>query len=199
MINYVLDTNFFVNLQRSLDLGKTKEEVLEKFVSLVEKSVKAGSVEFLTTPDTLKEISSFFDKDTFFVDRLMGVITIASPSYSELHLDATLFYDLVQEIGIRLYRGLRAAEQPVKDALQQQGEVSRGAEQTIIGSLRERYRRATREGFLDSTTDLGLILLAKERNATLVTSDNGLLAWARKFGCKEITPEMFSQKIKALG
>jgi len=199
MITYVVDTNFFVNLQRTLNLGKNKEEVVENFINLVREAVRAEKCEFLTTPDVAKEIQSFFGTNKALVDKLMGVVTITSPGMSDIHLDATLFYDLVNEIGIRLYRGLRVAEEPIKEILAQKLPNTPDIAQTYVGALRDKYRRTTREGFLDSTTDLGLILLAKERNATLVTSDNGLLLWARKFGCKEMTPELLAQKIKSLG
>ncbi|MFA6005610.1 MAG: RNA ligase partner protein [Patescibacteria group bacterium] len=198
MITYVIDTNFFVNLQRSINLGKNKEEVVENFVKLVRASVKEEKCEFLTTPEAAKEIRSFFETHPSAIDDLMGVITIASPSLTNIHLDATLFYELVREIGVRLYKGLRVAEEPIKEIVSKHPDNSPETAQTYIGSLREKYRRATREGFLDSTTDLGLILLARERDATLVTSDNGLLEWARKFGCKEMTPELLSQKVKSL-
>jgi uncharacterized protein len=199
MVTYVVDTNFFVNLQRPIDLGKNKEEVIENFVAMVHGAVANEKCEFLTTPDAAKEIRSFFEANHTIIDKLMSVVTVTSPSMSDVHLDATMFYDLVNEIGIRLYRGLRVAEEPIKEILTQKPANTYEVAQTYIGALREKYRRTTREGFLDSTTDLGLILLAKERNATLVTSDNGLLVWARKFGCKEMTPELLSQKIKTLG
>jgi predicted DNA-binding protein (UPF0278 family) len=41
---------------------------------------------------------------------------------------------------------------------------------------------ALREGIIDSKEDVYLILLAKELNGLLATSDNGLIKWAQKLG-----------------
>jgi hypothetical protein len=103
---------------------------------------------------------------------------------------------LIAETGKRLYRGLRVAEEFVKNL--SSAPLSTEAVGLRVTQLREKYRRATREGFIDSTIDLGLIFLAKEKEAILVSSDNGLLTWARNFGCQELLPELLVQKIKAL-
>ncbi len=197
MQTFVIDTNFFINLQRPLELGQNKEQVVENFVKEVTPLVKEGTIEVLTTPESLTEIGSFFET-TKEVEGLQKVVVVASPNTSDLKLSAILFRDLVAEIGKRLYRALRMTEEPVKELLGKEPVKDRETEQKYIGELRAKYRRATREGFLDSTVDLDLILLARERNAVLVTSDQGLLMWARKFGCQELMPELFVKKIRQL-
>ncbi|PJE63295.1 RNA ligase partner protein, partial [Candidatus Roizmanbacteria bacterium CG10_big_fil_rev_8_21_14_0_10_39_6] len=121
-----------------------------------------------------------------------------SPDISTVSLQAGLFADLVEEIGKRLYRGLRITEETVRAVIQDSEKDTRILSETYVKLLRERYRKATREGFLDSTVDLGLILLARQTNGTLVSSDNGLLLWAQRFGCKQLLPEYFATKLDAL-
>ena len=60
-----------------------------------------------------------------------------------------------------------------------------------IKNFRERYRNATRFGFIDSLADLDIIMLAMELDGTIVSSDEGLILWARSFGVKEILPKTF--------
>ena len=68
----------------------------------------------------------------------------------------------------------------------------------FIKSFRERYRQATRFGFLDSTTDLDLIVLTKELDGFLVSTDEGVVSWGRVFGVKEISPSALKGRLDAL-
>jgi len=197
MHQFVLDTNFFINLQRPLKLGDNKEQVLEQFSALALPLVKEGKLALYTTPDSFKELSSFFEDQTKELSQLSSLLTIASPNSNELKVSAYLFSELIAETGKRLYRGLRIAEELVKES--QKHPPSQERENPLVSTLRDKYRRATREGFIDSTTDLGLIFLSYEKQAPLVTSDGGLINWARNFGCQEILPEAFVEKIKSLG
>jgi len=196
MHQFVLDTNFFINLQRPLKLGDNKEQVLEEFSNLTLPLVKEGKLVLYTTPDSFKELTSFFTDQTKELGHLSSLLTIASPNSNELKISAYLFSELIAETGKRLYRGLRVAEELVKEY--QSPPNPQGRENPLLSALRDKYRRATREGFIDSTTDLGLIFLSQEKQATLVTSDGGLIVWARKFGCQEILPEEFVEKIRSL-
>jgi len=65
----------------------------------------------------------------------------------------------------------------------------------VIKKFRERYRQATRLGFLDSVADLDLIMLAKEQDGFLVSSDEGVLKWGRRFGVKETPASIFASKL----
>lgn len=198
MRSYIIDTNFFINLQRPLGWGSTKEEVASKFVETAHQETKNHHLLFLTTPSSFKELEGFFENSPTLLQGLKTALTIASPSITQLSLSAVLFHELVAETGKRLYKGLRAAEEPLKKALQQTQQVTQDTTQLFTHELRNKYRRATREGFLDSTTDLELILLAREKDAQLVTSDQGVLIWGRRFGCKEILPEDFIKQIERL-
>lgn len=191
MHSYVIDTNFFVNLQRSLNLGENKEEVVKTFSQRFSPLLTSQKVEFLCTPSSFEELKSFFTESPESLGTLQTMLTLTSPNISDLSLNGSLFYSLIEEIGKRLYRGLRATEEIVKNVIENPPEKSRETNERYIKDLRDRYRRGTREGFLDSTIDFELILLARERNATLVSSDQGLVKWARLFGCKETLPEQF--------
>jgi RNA ligase partner protein len=199
MQQFVIDTNFFINLQRPLSLGAGKEEVLSNFFSTTYPLIKEQKILLLTTPNGLAELLGFFEENSPEQKKIKQLFTVASPHITGSSVNAHLVFELVEEIGKRLYRGLRAAEEPIKTLLSQ-GVDAKNNElaEKHIGTLRDKYRRLTREGFLDSTTDLELIFLAREKDAILVTSDQGVLTWGRKFGCKELLPEDFADKIKGI-
>ena len=196
ILKYVLDTNFFINRQRPIELGENKEAVVENFVKLVLPLVKNNQIQFFTTPDLYKELTSFFKEEGRSIEKLDKIITIASYNRSNLQLNSILFEELIAETGKRLYRGLRVAEEAIKNLSGQS--LNSETIGSKVSELREKYRRATREGFIDSTIDLGLIFLAKEIGAVLVSSDNGLLVWARNFGCQEMLPELLVKKLKSI-
>lgn len=198
MHTYILDTNFFINLQRPLGLGASKEDVVESVVKKTEALVRDGLLQLLTTPASFDELVGFFQDQDEIKKKLLRVVSIQSPDTSHLTINADLFVVLVEEIGKRLYRGLRVTEETVRTVISDSQKTPRELSEIHIKTLREKYRKATREGFLDSTVDLGLILLAKQTNGTLVSSDNGLLMWAQRFGCKQLFPEFFSTKIDSL-
>ncbi|OGK66480.1 RNA ligase partner protein [Candidatus Roizmanbacteria bacterium RIFOXYB2_FULL_41_10] len=196
--SFVLDTNFFINRQRPIDLGENIEQVVMNFANLTKPLVKAEKIVLLTTPDSFKELSSFFEDQPQTLDQLNNLLTISSYNRNQLQVSGSLFEELIAETGKRLYRGLRTAEEPLKELVGKPESLTAETLGQKVTQLRDKYRRATRENFIDSTTDLGLILLAKEKNAAIVSSDNGLLHWARNFGCSELLPEVLVKKLKSL-
>ena len=67
----------------------------------------------------------------------------------------------------------------------------------IVTSLRDRYRNATRTGTIDSQADFDLIMIAKESQGALVTTDEGVKLWARKIGVTEMSSQVFGKKMRA--
>ncbi|RKY37929.1 MAG: RNA ligase partner protein, partial [Candidatus Omnitrophota bacterium] len=105
------------------------------------------------------------------------------PSKYEIPIPAILLYEFIEEIRIRINKGLRVAEKHSRKGL-------RGAkEEEIIKNLRNEYRLALREGIIDSKEDFDLILLSKELSAYLATSDKGVIKWAQKLGIICISAE----------
>jgi RNA ligase partner protein len=98
------------------------------------------------------------------------------PSSYETPITALFLYEFIEEMRNRVNKGLRIAEKYARRGL------AGGKEEEIVKAVREEYRVALREGILDSKEDFDLILLAKELNCYLATSDNGLIKWAHKLG-----------------
>lgn len=193
MESYILDTNLFFNMQAGLGFGQTTEEVIENMIRV------GKSAKLYMPPRIVEEFLSFFEnKEQDNIKQLLTVITVKSPIVEQFQFPASIFYTLVEDIRNRSYRGLRVGEEEIEQAakvMMGAGELSKMDFQKKVGAqikgFRDRYRQATRVGFLDSLADLDIIVLAKEVQGTVVSTDEGLLKWSRLFGVKEMAPMVF--------
>lgn len=204
MEKFVVDTNFFINLEIKTGLGNSSSEVVESFVSLAKQIKEKKAGEFFMPPKIVEEFVSFFEgKD--LCQNLISVITIKSPDINKINFNANLFYQLIAEVRERAYRGLRIAEESVKKAGKRMMGINNltqidfeRAIGEIVKNLRERYRQATRFNFIDSVADLDLIVLTKEIDGFLISSDEGVIRWGRLFGVKEMPPNLLKTKLLSL-
>lgn len=204
MEKYILDTNLFFNMEAGVNLGEKTEQVVKKVTSIGKKIKKEKKGEILMPPSAVSEFLSFFeDKNQQFIKDFLSVLTIKSPDYGRLTIPAQVFYQLIEEVRQRSYRGLNIAEEEIEKA----GQLMMGVEKLnkkdfqvkiggVIKKFRQRYRQATREGFLDSVTDLDLIILTKETDGFLVSTDEGVLCWGRIFGVKELPAAVWRQRVE---
>lgn len=201
MEKFVMDTNFFLNMEIDSGFGKSAKEVIGNFTKLAQKTKQAKTAEFFMPPRIVAELTGFFENEALIKD-FLTVITVKSPEVAKIQFPATVFYKLVEEIRERSYRGLRLAE----EAVSQSGHKMAGQnnlnkiefEKTIgeiVKSLREKYRQATRFNFLDSVADLDLIALTAELDGFLVSSDEGVIRWGRIFGVRELSAQIFRLRL----
>ncbi|OGK19427.1 RNA ligase partner protein [Candidatus Roizmanbacteria bacterium RIFCSPLOWO2_12_FULL_40_12] len=204
MDKYVLDTNLFFNMAPGLGLGKKTEEVMKKATTAMKTMVKEKKAEFFMPPRVVDELMSFFDdKSQAFLKDFLSVIAVKSPHVSSVEFPAAVFYNLISDIRDRSYKGLTIAEEELKKAAKglagsQVKDSKQDFEKAVgahVKTLRDRYRNATRTGFLDSVADLDLIVLAKEQDAYLVSSDEGVIKWGRIFGIREMDATVFGKKL----
>jgi RNA ligase partner protein len=202
---YILDTNLFFNMEAGLNLGKKTEEVMQNITVVAKKLKESKSGSFLMPPRIVDEVLSFFEnKEQPFLKDLLASITIQSPSFNEMNVPASVVYQLVEDIRNRSYRGMTVAEEEIQNAgkeMMGKPELSKMEFQQTVGKaikgFRERYRQATRFGFLDSLADLDLIMLSKETNGHIVSTDEGVIKWGRVFGIKEMPAHVFGTKMQA--
>jgi len=193
---FILDTNLFFNTESGLNLGQKTEDVVIGLIRLISKLKQGKKADFFMPPKAIEEFLSFFtDKNQSFLQTFISLITIKSPNIQRITLPAGLFYELISDIRARSWRGLQIAEEEMEKAvlgfLPKKIDLKNKKDiQLNLGvykrNLRERYRHATRFGFLDSVTDLELILLSLELDAYLVSTDEGVVNWGRKFAIKEM-------------
>ncbi len=206
MENFILDANLFFNMQAGLGLGKKTEEVILGLTKKARELKNIKKADFFMPPSVVSEFLSFFeDKGQPLLKNFLSVITIKAPDYGKINFSSVVFGELVGEIRQRSYRGLNIGEEEIEKAgrsLQGKKDLDTKGFQIEIGknikTFRERYRTATRIGFLDSVADLDLIVLAKETNGFVVSTDEGVIAWARKFGVKELPAIAFLGRLNDL-
>jgi len=206
MESFILDTNLFFNIGAGLGMGKNTEGIVVKLTEIIKKLKKNSKAVFYMPPRIVDEFLSFFEnKEQLFIKDFLSVVNIKSSNFSEAKFSGLVFYKLIEDIRNRSYRGLNIAEEEIVKA----GEMTMGKKyeskkefQITIGkfvkNFRDRYRNATRTGFLDSVADLDLIVLSKEVDGFLVTSDEGVLVWGRTFGIKEMPASVFQKRLEDL-
>lgn len=200
---YVLDTNLFFNMEAESGLGTNSKEVMRAICDYA-LSLGGSTVQFYMPPAIADEILTFLPSTDETLKKLFSVVQIKSPAISNMKFSAEVFYTLVKDIRDRSYRGLNIAEEELVHAVKGMAgkQLSHIEHQKEIGQyitkLRERYRNATRTKFLDSTADLDLIVLAQELDGSVVSSDEGIMIWARLFGVKETRPQFLKDQLEAL-
>src|SRR3989344_6605271 len=203
METYILDTNLLFNMEAKMGLGETSKAIITLLTSALKKGNKQVSV--LMPPRIVDEIKSFFEdpNDEHFVKEFLSEITVKSPNLTEQTISAQVMAAYIEESRERGNRGMNIGEEEITLA----GAMFMGKEslpkkefQITIGktikNFRDRYRNATRTGFIDSLADFDLIMLAREQNGYLVSTDEGVIRWGRMFGVKEIDPSVFGKKIQ---
>ncbi|QQS44505.1 RNA ligase partner protein [Candidatus Roizmanbacteria bacterium] len=203
MKSYIIDTNLFFNMEAALGLGETTADIVKNIVRAVQKAPD-GEVEIVVPPTIVQEITSFFDSpDDPLLKSLFGSVTVKSPRTSEQSVSAVIIERLIEDYRDRAYRAMKVAEEEIihtaemfmgKEVLpHKEFQIACGK---ILTKLRERYRNATRTGTIDSKADFDLIMLAKELDGYLVTTDEGVTYWARLLGVKEMSSSVFGKKMQ---
>lgn len=190
MIRFVLDTSIFVNPDVRAKFGKTPTEAMKKFLEYAEKLF--GKVEFYMSPGIYREIMHFVEESEVSPDVELYIIK-KPPNVHDIKIPAFVVYELIEDIRRRIDKGLRVAEKAVRESVLDTDNVNK-----IIQKLRRNYRKALREGIVDSKEDFELILLAKELDAIIVSADVGILTWAEKMGIKWVDAAKFKEVLDEL-
>jgi hypothetical protein len=167
IIKIVVDTSIFVNPDSRYFFGKTPHSSL---INFVDKLKERKDIICYIPPSVYEELTKFIEDIPLSKSLLLKK---KPPSSYQASIPAIFVYEFIEEIRKRINKGLRIAEKYTR---------KKEEEDRLIKNLREEYRLALREGIIDSKEDFDLILLAKELNAYLATSDNGLIKWAQKLG-----------------
>ncbi|MFH1222503.1 MAG: RNA ligase partner protein [Candidatus Micrarchaeota archaeon] len=179
---YVLDTSLFVNPAARKPFGKSPDEAVMKFIKIAKKKEDS---EFYMTPLTFKELQHFLKPRT--ADELEVFIKKRSANLYAIYLPAAVLYKFIDNVRGRIDKGLRVAEQFAID--------NTPNNQSKVKTLREKYRVALRTGIIDSKEDFEALMLAKEMDAVIVTSDEGAISFADDVGCQWLNGKHFYKVI----
>ncbi len=200
-MKFCLDTNIFFSFEIGIDLGKNPLEVMDT-LSIAQK--KTPTLMYLMTPAIVAEMESMFEpKEKTTLHTFLPKVSVKTPPLGEMTVPAMVFDQFISEGRKRSGDGLhiadeilvRAVEQAHSKPLPSRIEIQKSLQQPKE-SLRARYRNATRAGYLDSTADFGLIMLALYEKATLITADEGVALWGQKLGVVEMSGSVFGHAIR---
>jgi len=181
---FVIDTSLFVNPHARAKLGKDPKSAVLGFIKLAKKS----NAEFFMPPSIFRELRNFISEKE--AHQLELNIKKRAPNIYALNLPAAVLNDFIEDVRNRLNKGLRLAEEFAQD--------NRPENEEKLRRLRDKYRDAMRTGLVDSKEDFELLLLAKELEATLVSSDEGVLKFADKIGCGWINASKMYDLLKKI-
>ena len=174
---FILDTSLFTNPNVFKQFGEDSQTAIATFAALAcrvqaEFYMPTAVYEELRKMRELRAVEADFER----------VVKLRSPRRLNLAIPSELLYEFIEEVRMRIDRGLRIAEEWTRRA----GMEAESEPGVNIAKLREQYREAMRRGLIDSKEDADLFLLAYELDGTLVTADEGLKKWANKAGVKLI-------------
>lgn len=182
---FVIDTSLFVNPYAREKFGKDPSAAAKGFV----KAVDGLDVEVFIPPSIFAEMKNFVDEKG--MEELELVVKKRAPNTYGIYLPAAVLYDFIEDVRLRINKGLRLAEEFAKDNHPDNDEKLR--------KLRDKYREAMRTGIIDSKEDFELVLLAKELDATLVSSDEGAIKFSNQIGCEHLPADKFHSLLKKIG
>jgi hypothetical protein len=171
---FVIDTSVFTNPDVYRQFAETGEAALAAFIGLA----RAAHGRFYMPTSVYEELGKIKDLGTLAAD-FESVVRIRSPRKGSLMIPGEVLYEFIEEVRLRIDRGLRIAEELTKMASQPSEAPDIGR---LINRLRDRYREALRQGILDSREDVDVLLLAYELDSVLVSGDEGMRKWADKVG-----------------
>jgi len=197
-LHIILDTSVFVNPDSRTYFGNTPKEAFSNFLDQLKDK---KHINCYIPPSVYEELAKFIEKMPPVKKTVL--INKKPPSSYQTPIPAMLVYEFIEEIRLRINKGLRIAEKytrkglaaPIDKAIPLGIPAKKERNEELIKNLRQEYRVALREGIIDSKEDFDLVLLAKEINAYLATSDLGLVKWAQKLGITCISTQELKELI----
>ena len=189
-LHIILDTSIFVNPDSRTYFGDTPKEALSNFLDQLKDKKQ---INCYIPPSVYEELAKFMDKLPPTQKTIL--INKKPPSSYQTPVPAMLVYEFIEEIRLRINKGLRIAEKYTRKGLDAPIPAKKERNEELIKTLRQEYRVALREGVIDSKEDFDLVLLAKELDAYLATSDLGLVKWAQKLGITCINAQELKELI----
>jgi len=214
---FVLDTSLFI----TEEIRREEESMTDAIFRLLDLIATARlelNISCHVPPSIHDELATMLrdrDVDEEVFSRLDTWVVRKSPDRYGVSIPANIVYDFIDEMSDRVDRGLRVSEEALREVEQlnpdelarESGGDSAEAYMTeadrILSGMRDKYRRALRQGVLDSREDFDLLVLARELDAGVVTEDRGIISWADEFGLRYVRggqfPVLLEEYLRATG
>ncbi|MBE8539927.1 RNA ligase partner protein [Geoglobus acetivorans] len=183
--------NICVSANTILDLIAKARLKLEISCYVPYPSVYSELVSFMKRYGCEKEV--FVKLDTWLIKK--------TPNRFEVKIPAEIFHEYITTVRQKINKAMRVAEEHIWESsavglkYERKDEV-RDEVGDIISRFRDKFREVTRHGVLDSSPDLDVLLLAKELDAAVVSSDEGIKKWAEKMGLRFVEAKMFPRMLR---
>jgi len=197
--SFVVDTSAFLT-QRIRKEEEELADAVERLLQLIEKADQEGITCYMP-PSTFNELDEILEgKITEETEaKLKTWVVRKAPTRYEVKVSGELMHDFIEDMRKRIDKGLRLSEKALRELEDMEEDPDHEyytQSDVVISSLRDNYKEALRKGIVDSSEDLDLLLLAKERDAAIVTEDNGVLNWAEDFGVRQVKGREFPGVLK---
>jgi RNA ligase partner protein len=210
---FVLDTSLFLT-ESVRDDDQSLDAAILRLLDLISTARPELNISCYMPPSIHDELVTILrdrpvSEEVF--SKLDTWVVRKSPDRYEVTLPADIVYEFVDEMNDRVDRGLRVAEEALREVEQLDPErLETGSDDDymteadeVLSNLRDKYRRALRQGVLDSREDFDLLVLAKELEAGVVTEDRGVISWADQFGLRYVRagqfPTLLEEYLRATG
>jgi RNA ligase partner protein len=195
---FVLDTSLFIT-EEIREGDEDLETAVLRLLELVAEAKLSLGVSCYMPPSIRAELTTILEDrgvDEEVYSKLNTWIIAKHPDRYGVQMPAEVVYEFVDEMSTRVDRGLRVAEEAVREAGAIEEEPLDEHEyktdvDEVVSELRDKYRRALRQGILDSREDFDLLVLAAELDAGIVTEDQGIIGWAESFGLRYLRGSNF--------
>jgi len=195
---FVLDTSLFMTEEIRRE-GESLDDALDRLLDLIATARLELDISCHMPPSIHSELTTMLDDRPVSGDtrsKLNTWVVQKHPDRYTVSIPADVVYRFVDEMSDRVDRGLRVSEQAVRRAETSADEPVENHDHmtevdAVISDLRDRYRRALRQGVLDSREDFDLLILARELDAGVVTEDTGIIAWTEDFGLRYLRGREF--------
>jgi RNA ligase partner protein len=214
---FVLDTSLFITDEIRHD-GESLEDAVLRLLDLVATARLELNISCHMPPSIHDELGAML-RDRSVGDevfsRLDTWVVRKSPDRYGVTIPANIVYEFIAEMSDRVDRGLRVSEEAIREVEQLDPEDlatdvdgdGRSEYMTeadrVLSNMRDKYRRALRQGVLDSREDFDLLVLARELDAGVVTEDRGIISWADEFGLRYVRggqfPTLLEEYLRATG
>jgi len=206
---FCLDTTAITDSEVRKSLGaNTISESAEIILGLIADSrVHLDISCHIPYPSVYNELIGFLKREECPEEILIKVDTWLvkkTPNRYEIKLPAEILYEYIRDLRERINKGMRISENAMYETaseaymLSQMNERTKNKKELIndvlsktVNSFRNKYRSALRTGTLDSAPDLDVLLLAKELDAAVVASDEGIEKWAQRLGLRFVKARDF--------
>ncbi|MFB6089917.1 MAG: RNA ligase partner protein [Halobellus sp.] len=197
---FVLDTSLFITEEIRRD-DESLEDAVLRLLDRIATARLELNISCYMPPSIHDELSTMLrdrDVDEEVFSRLDTWVVRKSPDRYGITIPADIVYEFIDEMSDRVDRGLRVSEKAIREVEQlDPEELAQGGDEyvteadEVLSKMRDNYRRALRQGVLDSREDFDLLVLARELDAGVVTEDRGIIAWADEFGLRYVRGSHF--------